>query len=86
MYVHIGGDVTIISDSITSVIDLETLPPGNKDIDSFLKAEEESNRLQYISGDIPKTLVLTNDKTYVSPVSGYVLLKRLESNDLSEIQ
>lgn len=86
MYVHIGGDVTVIKDSITSVIDLETLPPGNKDVDSFLKAEEESNRLQYITGDLPKTLVLTDDKTYVSPVSGYVLLKRLESNDITEIQ
>lgn len=86
MYVHIGGDVTVIKNSITSVIDLETLPPGNKDVDSFLKAEEESNRLQYITGDLPKTLVLTDDKTYVSPVSGYVLLKRLESNDITEIQ
>lgn len=86
MYVHIGGDVTVIKDSITSVIDLETLPPGNKDVDSFLKAEEESNRLQYITGDLPKTLVLTDDKTYVSPVSGYVLLKRLESNEITEIQ
>lgn len=86
MYVHIGGDVTVIKDSITSVIDLETLPPGNKDVDSFLKAEEESNRLQYITDDLPKTLVLTDDKTYVSPVSGYVLLKRLESNDITEIQ
>ena len=86
MYVHIGGDVTVIKDSITSVIDLETLPPGNKDVDSFLKAEEVSNRLQYITGDLPKTLVLTDDKTYVSPVSGYVLLKRLESNDITEIQ
>lgn len=86
MYVHIGGDVTVIKDSITSVIDLETLPPGNKDVDSFLKAEEESNRLQYITADLPKTLVLTDDKTYVSPVSGYVLLKRLESNDITEIQ
>ena len=86
MYVHIGGDVTVIKNSITSVIDLETLPPGNKDVDSFLKAEEESNRLQYITGDLPKTLVLTDDKTYVSPVSGYVLLKRLESNEITEIQ
>ncbi len=84
MYVHIGGDVSIADSSITAIVNLETILPSDKDISAFIKAEEESNRLQYITGDIPKTLVLTGDKTYVSPVSNTVLLKRLNNFDFSE--
>ncbi len=85
MYVHLGGDVSVIDTDITAIINLETSLPSDEDINRFIKAEEDSNRLQYIEGDIPKTLVLTTDKTYVSSVSGSVLLKRLKSTDYSDI-
>lgn len=84
MYVHIGGDVSVIDSSITAIVNLETILPSDKDISEFIKAEEESNRLEYLSGDIPKSLVLTTDKTYVSPVSNGVLLKRLNNFEFSE--
>lgn len=84
MFVHLGGDVTIVDSSITAIVNLETILPSDKDISNFIKAEEDSNRLQYISGDIPKSLVLTSDKTYVSPVSNYVLLKRLNDFEFVE--
>ncbi len=80
MYVHIGDDMTVIDSSICSIINLDEVSPSNKDINAFLKAEDESNRLEYLRGDIPKSLVLTKDKTYVSPVSSSVLKKRLNSN------
>lgn len=85
MYVHLGGDVSVIDTDITAIINLETSLPSDEDINRFIKAEEDSNRLQYIEGDIPKTLVLTTDKTYVSSVSETVLLKRLKSTDYSDI-
>lgn len=84
MFVHIGGEVTVIDSSITAIVNLETTLPSDNDISQFLKAEEESNRLQYVGGDIPKTLVLTTDKTYVSPVSNTVLLKRLNKFGFDE--
>ncbi|MCQ2467353.1 MAG: DUF370 domain-containing protein [Clostridia bacterium] len=84
MFVHIGGDVSIVDTCITAIVNLETILPSDQDISNFIKAEEDSNRLQYISGDIPKSLVLTTDKTYVSPVSNVVLLKRLNNFDLGE--
>lgn len=80
MYVHIGDDMTVIDSSICSIINLDEVSPSNKDINAFLKAEDESNRLEYLRGDIPKSLVLTTDKTYVSPISSSVLNKRLNSN------
>ncbi len=79
MYVHLGGDITVTDKSISAIIDLDSVSPSDKSINTFLKAEDEANRLEYIDGDLPKSLVLTTDKTYVCPLSGPVLLKRLNS-------
>ena len=85
MYVHLGGDVSVIDSDITAIINLETSLPSDEDMNNFIKAEEDGNRLQYIEGDIPKSLVLTTDKTYVSSMSATVLLKRLTTMDLTDI-
>ncbi|MBO7452478.1 MAG: DUF370 domain-containing protein [Clostridiales bacterium] len=84
MYVHLGGDVSVVASAITAIINLETSLPSDEDLNNFIKAEEESNRLQYIEGDLPKTLILTYEKTYVSPMSQSVLLKRLNSSEFVE--
>ncbi|MBO7426612.1 MAG: DUF370 domain-containing protein [Clostridia bacterium] len=84
MYVHLGGDVSVIDSDITAIINLETSLPSDEDMNNFIRAEEDGNRLQYIEGDLPKSLVLTTDKTYVSSMSVSVLLKRLTSVDLTE--
>ena len=84
MYVHLGGDVSVIDSDITAIINLETSLPSDDDMNNFIRAEEDGNRLQYIEGDLPKSLVLTTDKTYVSSMSVSVLLKRLTSVDLTE--
>lgn len=76
MYVHLGGDVTILSDTLITVIDLETVPPSLKSVNDFIASEDEKNRLQYITGDIPKSLVVTDERTYVSPLSTSILKKR----------
>ena len=84
MYVHLGGDVSVVASAITAIINLETSLPSDEDLNNFIKAEEESNRLQYIEGDLPKTLILTYEKTYVSQMSQSVLLKRLNSSEFVE--
>ena len=86
MFIHIGNDLSVLKSSVTAVVNLETVSPSRKDVTDFINSEDDQGRLQYVTDDIPKTLVITDDKTYVSPVSGYVLLKRLESNDITEIQ
>ena len=76
MYVHIGGEVTVPADSICALINLETVSPSQKTVTDFINAEDENNRLQYL---IPRTVVVTFDRTYVSPLSSGVLRKRAES-------
>lgn len=78
MYVHIGGEVAILAQSISSIIYFENILPTQKDITEFLRNEEDRNRLQYLTEDIPRSIVVTKDRTYISPISPAVLKKRIE--------
>ncbi|MCQ2529368.1 MAG: DUF370 domain-containing protein [Saccharofermentans sp.] len=83
MYVHIGGEVSVLAQSITSIINFENILPTQKDITEFLRTEEDNNRLQYLTEDIPRAIVVTRDRTYISPISPAVLKKRIEKGVLT---
>lgn len=87
MFVHIGGDVAVDSEVINTVINLETVLPGQKNVTDFIRSEDENNRLQYLTEDIPRSLIVTSDRSYLSSLSASTLKKRMESGnyfDLSE--
>ena len=79
MFIHIGNDLSVLKSSVTAVVDLETVLPTQKDVSEFINSEEEQGRLQYVTEDIPKTLVITDDKTYVCSLSSNLILNRLSS-------
>ena len=66
MFIHIGNDMSVRRSSVTAIINLETALPSRKDIADFMK--------------LPKTLVITDDKTYVCSLSSQVLFKRLKQS------
>ena len=78
MYIHIGGEVTVPADTISVLINLETVLPSQKSVTDFINSEDENNRLQYLTDEIPKTVVVASDRTYLSPLSTGVLRKRIE--------
>jgi len=80
MYIHIGGDISVIRQDITAIVDLETVLPSQKSVMEFINSEDDKNRLQYLTDDIPRSLVLTLDRTYLSPLSTSVLKRRLEGS------
>ncbi|MBR2993334.1 MAG: DUF370 domain-containing protein [Clostridiales bacterium] len=81
MFIHIGNDLSVLKSSVTAVVDLETVLPTQKDVSEFINSEDEQGRLQYVTEDIPKTLVITDDKTYVCSLSSNLILNRLSSPD-----
>lgn len=81
MFIHIGNDLSVLKSSITAVVDLETVLPSQKDISEFINREDEQGRLQYVTEEIPKSLVITDDKTYVCSISANLILNRLKSKD-----
>ncbi len=79
MFVHIGGEYTILIDSIIGLVNLETVQASSTDMNDFLRQQEEENILEYVSEEIPRSLILTDDRAYVSPLSVVTLKKRIES-------
>ena len=77
MFIHIGNDLSVLKSSVTAIVNLETVLPSQKDVADFINSEDDQGRLQYVTEDIPKTLVITDDKTYVCSLSSNLLLNRL---------
>lgn len=78
MYIHIGGEYTIAARFIVGIFDLDQII-GNRDKGSrnFLKKTEETMRLETVSEDIPRSLIVTIDRAYLSPVTTTTLRQRI---------
>jgi len=86
VYVNIGGDISVPSGSVSVIINLETVPASDRKVTDFIKSEDDSNRLQYLTSDIPRTLIVTDTKSYISSISSAVLAKRLEHNSYNSVK
>ncbi|MCC8016175.1 MAG: DUF370 domain-containing protein [Clostridiales bacterium] len=75
MYLHIGEDVVINSKKIIGIFDMDT-STVNKATRNFLAKAEKENKIIYVSYDLPKSFVVSEDKIYVSPLNTATLLKR----------
>ena len=80
MYVNIGGDIFVTAGSVSAIINLETVPPSRRTVTDFIENEDENNRLQYLTEDIPRTLILTDTRSYISSISSSVLQRRLDNS------
>ena len=83
MFVHIGGEYTILIDSIIGLVNLETVQASSTDMNDFLRQQEDENILEYVSEELPRSLVLTDDRVYISPLSVTTLKKRIENAKVS---
>jgi len=76
MYLHLGGDILIKKNQVVAIINLETATEGkiNK---RFLDKIKENNNINYISSPgKEKTLIITSNNYYLSPISSTTLYKR----------
>jgi hypothetical protein len=76
MYIHIGGDYVVSDRLVLCIIDLNQVHPHQTDMKHFMIAQEKSGRMEYIGKDIPQSLIVTMDRTYVSPLSVHTLWQR----------
>lgn len=84
MFLHLGGDVLIGQEKIVAIIDLETLGKGIN-TEHFIKSIKGSQKTFYASEQgKEKSLIITTDGHYFSPISSTTLLKRSLSLDEKE--
>lgn len=79
MYLHIGGEYQIDIRYITGIFDVDGITRNNSQISiDFLAKLEEKNILLVVSDDIPRSLILSVERAYLSPISAATLKQRLK--------
>lgn len=77
MFIHLGSDNMIASDQIVAIFNIESSVDSS--IQEILDKSQGKNLVVIGTRDIAKSLVLTNDKIYLSPISSLTLMKRSRS-------
>ena len=80
MYIHIGGEYSLSDKYIIAIIDLNHVQPNQTDMTKYMSDHENMGLIEYISTDIPQSLIITLDRLYVSGLSTHTLIKRIEAN------
>jgi hypothetical protein len=78
MYIHIGEDLNIRAKDIISILDKESANQSSL-VKEFLK--QQSERVINLSKNPYKSVIVTYDKVYLSPIASGTLKKR--SNQMS---
>ena len=77
MYVHIGGDVVVESESIVSIFEIENTSTSKITKEFFRK---NGKNVINVSDELPRSFVITKKKdetnVYISPISTATLYKR----------
>ncbi len=82
MYLHLGNSVSVPTDDIIGIFDLDNASTARGTRD-FLRAAEEDGMVVSAGGDLPKSLVVccprgSWQRIYLSPLAPATLSGRLE--------
>ena len=77
MYLHLGGEYSISDRFIVGIFDMDSITPKQTDTIRFLSEAENAGRVEYVSEEIPRSVVVSVDRVYFSPISTSTLRKRL---------
>ncbi|MFB5663527.1 extracellular matrix regulator RemB [Alteribacillus sp. HJP-4] len=86
MFIHLGGDTVIRSKDVITIVDSDS-HDSSSITRQFLSAQQKENIME-ISADLTKSVVVTSDRVYLSPISSLTLKRRSqvvsEFEDFSE--
>lgn len=81
MYIHIGEDLNIRAKDIIAILDKGCVNSSEL-VDEFL--QQHSNKLINLSKNPFKSIVITYDKVYLSPIASGTLKKRSNQKTIQE--
>lgn len=76
MYIHLGADVSIPFHLIVGIFDLDSIPGSAEDTLAFMTQTEKESKLDLLVPDVPRSLIVTLDRSYLSAVSAQTLRVR----------
>lgn len=77
MFLFLGGDVTVRERDVIGIFDIEECSVSRITSD-YLNACQKKLRIVNISEDMPKSFIVTTEKTYISNVSHNTIRKRVK--------
>ena len=75
MFLFLGGEVTVRDEDVIGVFDIEECSVSRTTAD-FLNSCQKKTQIVNISENMPKSFIVTTDKTYISNVSHNTIRKR----------
>lgn len=85
MFVHLGGDIVIRSKDIIAILDRQ-VRETSETTDDFLSFYEQSKEVEEIVKEMTKSIVITTNQIYYSPISSTTLKRRaLFVSEIDEI-
>lgn len=84
VFIHLGGDVIIRSKDIIAILNWDVQEKAQI-TGLFLKEEEKRKKKTIISEGYIKSIVLTNEEVFYSPVSSLTLNRRAQGLALLEM-
>ncbi|AHF05671.1 extracellular matrix regulator RemB [Desulfitobacterium metallireducens] len=76
MFLHLGGDFLVNQQKVIAILDLETAMK-NSTSENYLNSMKVNEKVRYISEiGKEKSLIITTEGNYLSPISSTTLLKR----------
>ena len=82
MFLHLGSDVTVCTNDIIAIFDIETTTVSKITREFLAVSTEEEFIVNVSQEDLPRSFVLTEVKgmsrIYISPISSATLNKRFE--------
>jgi len=83
MYLHLGSSISVPTDDIIGIFDLDNASTARA-TKQFLRCAQEEGMVVSVGCDLPKSLVVccprgSWQRVYISPLAPATLLRRLES-------
>lgn len=75
MFIHLGGEKIIRDSELIAIFDA-AIESSSKYSKYFIEQAAKDLRIEKISDEEPKSIVVTADKVYYSPISAATLKKR----------
>lgn len=78
MYLNIGGEYQIPVRTIIGLFDFDKITEDSGDYNlELLSQKEEDLMLETVSEDLPRSLIITETKYYLSPINVSTLVERI---------
>lgn len=77
LFIHLGGDTVIRSKDVITILD-QQVREASEITEAFLQFNLQQQKVEQISKDTTKSIVITSDKIFFSPIASVTLKRRAQ--------